>query len=45
MLELNGKQAQLQFSLCSANHGIRFCDIYHKSNENKDKIKINMLQP
>jgi len=38
MLELDGRQVQLlQFWPCSANHAIRYYDIYHKSNENTDK--------
>jgi len=44
VLELDGRQVQLQILLCSANHGICYYDIYHKSNENADKITINMLQ-
>jgi len=44
VLELDGRQVQLQSWLCSANHRIRYYDIYHKNYENTDKIKINMLQ-
>jgi len=34
MLELDGRQVLSQFWLCSANHGMRCYDIYHKSNKN-----------
>jgi len=43
-IELDERQVQLQFWLCSANQGTRIYDIYHKSNENTDKTKINMVQ-
>jgi len=40
MLELDGRQVQLlQFWLRSANYAICYYDIYHKSNENRDKYK------
>jgi len=29
MLELDGRQEQLQFWLCFANYGIRYYDTYH----------------